>query len=66
MSDRRKRTIRTVIQIVLGIASVIPDVVAKVPLGATGVQLVAVSAAVTHYFHLIERIPGFPESLKVD
>lgn len=66
MSKRTVRTIRTVIQIVLGIASTVPDIVAGVPLGAAGAQAVAVAALVTHEFHVIEAIPGFPKALKVD
>lgn len=66
MSPRTVRTIRTVIQIVIGLASAVPDLMAGLPLGAAGAQAVAVSALVTHEFYLIEKLPGFPESLKLD
>lgn len=66
MSPRTVRTIRTVLQIAIGLASAVPDLVAGLPLGATGAQVIAVSAIVTHEFHLIEQIPGFPKSLKID
>lgn len=65
MTPRLRRTIRTAIQVVLAVASVIPDFIAKVPVGASGVQVVAVATAVSHYFYLAEKVPGFPESLKV-
>lgn len=66
MSARSKRTVRTVLQLVVGLASVVPDLVASVPLGAAGVQAVLVAGVVTHWFHVIEAIPGFPASLKLD
>lgn len=66
MSKSTVRTIRTVIQIVLGLASAVPDLVAGVPLGAAGAQAVVVAGLVTKYFHVIEALPGFPEALKVD
>lgn len=66
MSKKTVRTLRTVIQIVIGLASAVPDLVAGVPLGAAGVQAVAVAAIVTHEFELIEKLPFFPESLKVE
>ena len=66
MSPRTVRTIHTVIQLVIGLATAVPDLVAGLPLGAVGAQAIAVAAIVTHEFHLIEQIPGFPESLKID
>lgn len=66
MSKRTVRTVRTMIQVVIGLASAVPSLVAGLPLGEAGVQAVAVAALVTHEFHLIEAIPGFPDSLKID
>lgn len=65
MSKRTKRTVRTVLQLVIGLASVVPDLVAGVPLGAVGAQAVVVAGVVTHWFYVVEAIPGFPESLKL-
>lgn len=65
MSPRTTRTVRTVLQIVIGLASAVPDLVAGLPLGAAGAQAIAVAAVVTHEFHLIEQIPGFPKALKI-
>lgn len=66
MSDRTKHTIRTVVQVLLGVASAIPDVLNHVPAVAVAGQVIAVAGAVTHYFHLIESVPGFPSWLKVN
>lgn len=65
MSKRTVRTLRTVIQVVLALASAVPDVVAGLPVGAAAAQAVAVAALVTHYFQVIEALPGFPKALKV-
>jgi hypothetical protein len=66
MTDRNKRTIRTIVQVVIALATAVPDVITKVPLGATAVQVVAVAGAVTHYFYLAERLPFFPPWLRLD
>jgi hypothetical protein len=66
MTDRNKRTIRTVVQVFIGALSAAPDIASHLPADVTIAQVVAVSAAVCHYFHLLESVPGFPSWLKLD
>lgn len=66
LSQRTKRTLRTIIQVLISLCAAIPDVVAKVPLGATGAQILVVSGLVTHYFKAAEALPFFPDWLKLD
>lgn len=66
LSKRTVRTIRTVLQIVLAVASVVPALVEKLPDPAVAAQLVVVAGLVTHYFGVIEQLPFFPDALRVD
>lgn len=66
LSPRTKRTLRTIIQIIIGLAAAVPDVLAKLPLGASAGQVLVVTGLVTHYFGMLESLPFFPEWLKLD
>ena len=64
--SRKQRDVRTFLQVLIAVLTVIPDVVAKVPASASLLQVVAVATIVTHYFYLVEKLPGFPAWLKVE
>lgn len=64
LSAAEKHALRTALQVAVGVVSVVPAVVAHVPVGAIAVQIVAVAAVVTRYFHVVE--PFLPSWLKFD
>lgn len=66
MSPRTVRTVRTVLQVLLAVAAAVPAVVAGLPPTVVGAQIVLVAGLVTRYFHLAERLPFFPQALKVE
>lgn len=65
MNAKNKRTVRTVIQLVVGLAAALPLFLAHDTGPAVGLA-VAVSTAVTRWFAFVEQIPGFPDWLRVD
>lgn len=64
MTDNTKRTLRTLIQVLLAVATAVPSVINGLPISAVGAQVIVVAGLFTKYFYLAEKIPGFPSWLE--
>lgn len=66
MTEHTKRTLRTIVQVAIGVATAAPEIANHLPADIAVAQIVTVSALVCHYFYLLEAIPGFPAWLKLN
>lgn len=66
MTNHTKRTLRTIVQVTIGVLSAAPEIAAHLPADIAVAQTVAVSALVCHYFYLLESLPGFPAWLMLN